>query len=357
MINQHRLDFLDGLRGFAILMVVCLHYFAQVEHVPRSEFYNVHTPLRYGDFGVQLFFVISGYVIFMTLDKTANFTQFILRRWIRLFPAMLICTLIIAAASYFVPYRPGGIPRLIDVFPGLTFLGAHLVSGISGIPTDGLERGFWTLYIEFRFYLMFGAAYFLLGQRKSFFTLMFLSIVLLCLFQITQLWMTAYTSKGEALFAKALLGYQLPWFLLGMYVYLFEFKQHIYLAFLLVGNALVYNLGEWGASVAALVIVLIVYLAFTAPWFQKVCRMKLFLFFGFISYPLYLLNDSLGRGIIRGSYEYFAGRVPFELLPFVALSIIVLPTWCVAKYVEPPIQRLLKRVLLRRNAMKVTASI
>lgn len=354
MAQAHRVDFLDGMRGLAILMVICLHYFANIYEVPRSVFYNRHTPLHHGDFGVQLFFIISGYVIFMTLDKTPGFGGFMLRRWIRLFPAMLIATLLIGIASYLLPYRPGHIPRLIDLIPGLTFLGANIISSLSRIQTEGLERGFWSIYVEFRFYVIFGIFYYVFGKYKSFFAMVALSLVLLILLQLSTLLGGANVERSQNLFGKILIGHHLPWFLLGMHIYLYNFKKHIPLLLVIVGNAIAFNLDSAGAIFLTVAIPLLMYGAFNIDAVQNAFRNKFFLFFGAISYPLYLLNDSLGRGIISGLYATFGEKVPFELWAFVALPVIVLPAWYLAKYIEPRMQKALKRRLFAADNVTLT---
>lgn len=354
MAQQNRLNFLDGVRGLAILMVVLLHYFVQVYGVPRSDFYNHHTPLRHLDFGVQLFFVISGYVIFLTLDKTPGFFNFMLRRWIRLFPAMLVATLLIATAAHFIPYRYGGIPRLIDLVPGLTFLGANVVSALSGIQTDGLERGFWSIYVEMRFYVMFGIFYYTLGKYKAFYAMAVLSAVLLCLIQLAA--GSVYADRAQSLFGKMLIGHHLPWFLLGMYIYLYNFQRAFPVLLLISANALAYSVDSPGALVMSASIPPLMYCIFNVTRVQALFRNHVLIFFGFVSYPLYLLNDSLGRSVIRGLYTEFSAHVPFELLPFIALPVVVLPAWCMAKYLEPPMQRWLKRGLLTSRTSKIATA-
>lgn len=354
MAQQNRLDFLDGMRGLAILMVIVLHYFVQIYDVPRSIFYNHNTPLPLLDFGVQLFFVISGYVIFMTLDKTPGFFGFMLRRWSRLFPAMLVATLIIAIAAHFITYRPGGIPRLIDLVPGLSFLGANVISSFSGIETDGLERGFWSIYVEFRFYLMFGIFYYTLGKYKAFYAMAALSAVLLCLIQLTA--HGVYAERAQSLFGKMLIGHHLPWFLLGMYIYLYNFQRTFWMLILIVANALAYSIHSLGESLMCVAIPLLMWGAFHVPRIQAIFRSRVLLFFGFVSYPLYLLNDSLGRGIIRGLYADFSTSVPFELLPFVALPAVVIPAWLIAKFIEPQAQKALKQWLFAGAKVKLAAT-
>ena len=342
----HRIDFLDGLRGLAILMVIGLHYFTQIDHVPQSEFYHENSPLRFGYFGVELFFIISGYVIFMTLDKSSNFFRFIVQRWIRLFPAMLLATILIWTLSHWLPYRPGGIPRLIDLIPGLSLAGANFVSAATGIDTDGLERGFWSLYVEFRFYLMFGILFFVVGRQRAFQLLFILSLMLLAAIEVTSLHGGAWAARAESLCGKMLIGFYLPWFLFGMYAYLYHFKQHRWLPVVLIGNAVAYNVESTGTVIVTLALPLLVFLLFVLPPLQSIFRTRLLLFFGAVSYPLYLINDSLGRGMIRGGYEALGDRVPFELISLFVLAVILVPAWIMAKYLEPKIQRWLKRMLL-----------
>lgn len=96
-----RLLELDGLRCLAIMSVVFYHYysgFANPPHSPSiypygSVLANIF-PFKYGYFGVQLFFVISGFVIALTLNKCRNFTEFFVRRMARLWPTMLICSVL-----------------------------------------------------------------------------------------------------------------------------------------------------------------------------------------------------------------------------------------------------------------------
>ena len=362
MAQQNRIDYLDGMRGLAILTVIAYHYFAQIHGVAISNFYNLHTPLYYGYLSVPLFFVISGYVIFMTLDKTPGLSGFLVRRWIRLFPAMLIASLAIPVIAYWFTYRFGGMPHLIDVVPGLTFLGSNIVAALTGKPTDGLEGGFWTVYVEVRFYVMFGLCYYVLGKKKAFYVMTALSFALFLLLQIAPLLGGNNVERMQNLFGKMLIGYHLPWFLLGMYVYLFNFQTQRILLLLIAGNALAFNLSSVGSAVATLILMALIFGAFTTSAVQAFFRTRVLLFFGFISYPLYLFNDSIGRGIVLALYENFSEisgvHIPFEVFPFIALGIVVPPVWCVAKYLEPAIQRWLKQRLLVSRAPKVaTASL
>src|SRR6185437_9271256 len=70
---------LDAMRGIAALMVTFAHF-----HVGSSV---VETLGYYGQFGVQLFFILSGFVIFQTLLFCKGPLDFIYLRFSRLYPA------------------------------------------------------------------------------------------------------------------------------------------------------------------------------------------------------------------------------------------------------------------------------
>lgn len=87
-----RLSELDALRGIAALMVVIGHYTARY-----NDFYTpISFPFKfeYGGYGVQLFFLISGFVIFLTLNKTRHPLEFVVSRFSRLYPAYWVAVLL-----------------------------------------------------------------------------------------------------------------------------------------------------------------------------------------------------------------------------------------------------------------------
>ena len=71
MLNEPRgrLAYLDGMRGVAILLVLLFHAFARwPDLVPYGDQYQSVPLFRVGFIGVNLFFIISGFVILMTLE-------------------------------------------------------------------------------------------------------------------------------------------------------------------------------------------------------------------------------------------------------------------------------------------------
>mgnify|MGYP003609638691 FL=1 len=120
---NNRIQYLDGLRGVAIILVVLFHAFARWPNLtPYGDEYAGFFITQYGWVGVELFFIISGFVIFMTLEKSSNIMVFMYKRWLRLFPAMLIASVFIYITAPFFYERPAGQPTWLSLIPGLTFI-------------------------------------------------------------------------------------------------------------------------------------------------------------------------------------------------------------------------------------------
>ncbi|MET4579846.1 acyltransferase family protein [Ottowia thiooxydans] len=158
----HRPD-IDGLRAIAILGVLAFHAFPQA--VPG------------GFIGVDVFFVISGYVVSLSLiSRTsvhdgAGIAQFYARRVRRLFPALL-CTLIAVALAGF---------WLLPT-PQLSLMGKHIL-GSAGFAQNLMlwqEAGYfdavshekwllhlWSLGIEEQFYLLLPLLFLLINRAKQ----------------------------------------------------------------------------------------------------------------------------------------------------------------------------------------------
>ncbi len=159
--GANRIEFLDGLRGLAVLLVILFHSYARwPELVPYGSTFSDIMLFSYGWLGVQLFFLISGFVIFMTLDRCTNLSEFFARRWLRLFPAMLICSLFIWYTAPLFPERPAGLPTIDQLIPGLTFVDPQWLQRF-GIHAKPIEGAFWSLFIEAQFYVVAGASYFI----------------------------------------------------------------------------------------------------------------------------------------------------------------------------------------------------
>ena len=149
-----RLLSMEGLRGLAVLLVFLQHYAYQMQSLSHLEGISavVIAALRsYGNLGVELFFVLSGYLIYGTLvRRTPPFGQFMARRAERLYPAFLV-----SFALYVVIHlvAPGSEKIPSDIVDGVLYIVANLLFLPGLFPITPLMSVTWSLSYEMFFYI------------------------------------------------------------------------------------------------------------------------------------------------------------------------------------------------------------
>jgi peptidoglycan/LPS O-acetylase OafA/YrhL len=88
--SGNRIIELDSLRGIAALAVVFYHYTSRFDAKFESTIITDRISFPYGHYGVELFFIISGFVIFMTVKNDMKPQMFLKKRAVRLFPVFWI---------------------------------------------------------------------------------------------------------------------------------------------------------------------------------------------------------------------------------------------------------------------------
>jgi peptidoglycan/LPS O-acetylase OafA/YrhL len=163
---KHRIEVLDGFRAIAIISVLMYHFTGPWVKYPHQDFF-LHI-FKYGYLGVHLFFMISGFVICYTLENTPNLLSFYRNRFARLFPAMLLCTVLIFLFVRFVDDQVQfkSAHDLKNVLPGLTFINPQIWSLVTGKEFKWLNGSFWSIWVEVQFYVIASAVYF--ANRKNF---------------------------------------------------------------------------------------------------------------------------------------------------------------------------------------------
>lgn len=149
--RAERLSGLDALRGLAVVVVVAFHYGARLGALwPGHPYATGQDWCCIGDLGVHLFFVISGYVIALTVARSPGPADFAVARASRLYPAYWTCVLITALALWCWPV-PGR-----SVGPAAVLANLSMVHGFFGVPdVDGV---YWSLLVELHFYVFAGIA-------------------------------------------------------------------------------------------------------------------------------------------------------------------------------------------------------
>jgi peptidoglycan/LPS O-acetylase OafA/YrhL len=161
MKHEKHLPVLDYCRFAAAAAVVCFHYFwngiangklSSLDHVDA-----VTAWARYGYLGVDLFFMISGYVIFMSArHRTA--TQFAVGRAVRLYPTYLFAMLATACVAAFLGQGETQVTLKQVLGNLLMYQPLHHQRYVDGV--------YWTLMLEIRFYVVVGIALAVGLQRR-----------------------------------------------------------------------------------------------------------------------------------------------------------------------------------------------
>jgi peptidoglycan/LPS O-acetylase OafA/YrhL len=143
-----RLGWLDALRGFAALTVVLFHL---SPFVLGSELHlRIFRHIDFGKYGVLLFFLVSGYVIPMSLERHGSLRRFWVGRLFRIYPAYLAT---IAVVLLLVAAGLAHLPGSVRAHPAAAVLAhATMLSDLLGV--RGVVRVFWTLAYEMVFYLV-----------------------------------------------------------------------------------------------------------------------------------------------------------------------------------------------------------
>ncbi len=146
------------LRGFAAMAVVLCHFGSGMVGYPQLS-----ALLNNGQMGVHVFFFISGFVILYSLEtknyRPAHFFRFLLKRSLRIDPPYVVVILLTLLVFRGLAQLPSFHGKAIPFIPG-QFL-AHVFYFVPFTRWEFYNSVFWTLFVEFQFYVLVGALYFL----------------------------------------------------------------------------------------------------------------------------------------------------------------------------------------------------
>jgi peptidoglycan/LPS O-acetylase OafA/YrhL len=168
ILNQKQYPSLNGLRAISIIMVVIYHYMFAYTH--KSQSLNFIGPL-----GVNIFFVISGFLITTLclkekiLTNALSLKKFYLRRAFRILPVAFLYILVIAVLNYAFNLH----------MAATSFIAACLLlvnlSYFQKFQLDWYLAHYWSLSVEEQFYLLFPV---LIKKRFNLFVVILLVICL-----------------------------------------------------------------------------------------------------------------------------------------------------------------------------------
>lgn len=344
-----RLRALDGLRLIAALMVACYHYGGRGGDITKAWgtsaaklFPTLHTPFSYGCLGVQIFFVISGFVICMS-GWGRPLRAFFASRTARLMPAYWFAVILITAvfALPAVAYKP---VSLSDALVNMTLLQQPLgVDRVLGVD--------WTLWAEIRFYALFALCVVLPGVTRR-------RVVM-----FSACWaLAAAVAQGAKmpLLEITLMPEYAPFFIGGMGLYLLHRDRRDSYAWGIVGVSFLIgqhyavksleNVGDPNAfahrtSAGIILVVALGYLAVLAialGWLRW-ANWRWLTVAGALTYPFYLVHEHLGWVVVEVLHRRL-GVPSYGTFALTVVGMLVL-AWVINKVVEDRLTPGLRRAL------------
>ena len=160
---------LDGVRGLAVLMVLLFHFVGDVPPSGSVERVIVGVT-KYGAFGVELFFVLSGFLITGILYDTHNgpyyFRNFYMRRFLRIFPLYYgVLALVFFVAPLIPLLRGPTLDYLLDRQAWAWLYAVNIYIAGHGEWSFSYLNHFWSLAIEEHFYFFWPLVVFALARR------------------------------------------------------------------------------------------------------------------------------------------------------------------------------------------------
>jgi len=342
---QQRLAMLDGLRFAAAAAVMLFHYTAAEKRLwggntSPVEFPGISAVSKYGYLGVELFFVISGFVILMTAYQRP-IEAFVSSRVSRLFPAYWVAVIgTFVLQSFWSGDRSS---TLLDALVNLTML-----QGTAGV--TNIQGAFWTLWYELKFYLLIGVFVTVGMTRRRVIAFGFLWPVLA---QIAAATSTTFLSS-------LLMPAYSPYFAGGMFIYLLHRHGRdvvvwlgIAMNFVLCARQALVYAEKRSPEITGLQLDQMVVLALIAGIFAAiiVCsctgwvariQWRWLTWLGVLTYPVYLVHGQLGFFMIDVLH---AGRNSYLVLGMAALASFVV-AWLIHVLVEKPFQKPLRKAVL-----------
>lgn len=283
-----RFQELDALRGIAALMVVLFHY-----SMPYQDRVS-YAVFKYGTTGVDLFFIISGFVIFQSISRVKSAGEFLINRFSRLYPtywtAVTFTLLVYIFTENVVTHNHRAIHW--DMY----WYNLTMFQYYAGV--DDFDGPYWTMIIEMVFYLLMCV---LLMTRLIKFTVPILVLMVIMTTLLTEYY------KGQEVVWDILIYFPLsqflPLFLSGIIFYrIAVFKERRIRFFLLLigcylAQILLFNHGgrsrgfithaEYKLMLTIYYTLFFLFVYGKLHWIVN----PVTLFLGKISFPLYLIHQ------------------------------------------------------------------
>ncbi len=341
-----RIAALDVLRLIAALWVLGWHWFFEgyIRHFVDFSIPWLVPIAQYGFLGVEVFFVISGFVIAMSMEGR-GVREFVLARLVRLYPAYWMCAAITVAAVA----AWGGGPFACDF--RCIAANASMLNGF--FDNHFIDPSYWSLTVELQFYFTVALLMAVNGRRYLFETMIVWMLLSAARFvpmhgvEVAYYWSKAawapFFGGGVALFLiwkhglrlRYGLGLLLAWLLCCGYV-AGDVSDYAQLVTTGPPFSVARGVGVFSAFMLLLLFIALRRVQIPSSSFSKTC--------GGASYTLYLLHQVVGI-VLLGRLREWLPDTAAGMVAFSVFALILLLSILVWRFAELPVQRWLRRRL------------
>lgn len=356
--DNKRITIIDGFRVIAILVVLLYHYFLRYDGDKYEYKFNTEV-FNFGRFGLHFLFIISGFVIILTLKRCSGFVEFIKKRFLRLIPGMLVCSVV--TYLIFINFDKSNLFAHSHSFLNLlfsnTFMSPELFNIVFSTDLQYIAGAYWSLWVEVCFYFVVSFLYFMNKAKfiRNYTLFTIFSLAAHYVFISSKLQNLVMPIIGEEIYLNVRTFVKIfnfmglsGWFLLGIILYeLYLSKSRKYLLFFTVVFLLQFVLmpltletSLFMCSIFSLLI-LFIYKPQTIQFLGNKFLSRLAL----VSYSVYLIHENIGVLIINKSSLYFGNynwMIPLFLIAFFFLFAILS-----YKYLETPLNKILKKIIFK----------
>ncbi|RAN71243.1 acyltransferase [Bacillus sp. SRB_331] len=320
---MERHEELDSIRGISSLVVMIGHYlmifsafqnYSYEDNKPFVVYLLKETPARLifssGNESVIIFFVLSGFVLYESIQKTnSSYGSYLLKRICRIYIPYIVAIVIAiicqtTISKYGISYLSEWFNRSWTIESSLSLIAQHVLL-VGKYNTDTYNSVIWSLVHEMRISIIFPLVLMaclrktVRGSLLSLFSFSICSVVILFLFR-SSLTLTSYVltlhytvlfllgalvakykNNLIAFYSNCTKNTKITWFLFAILLYMYEG---------LIGEIKVLNNFIFRDYVVAISACLFVILSLSVSTFSTLLRNKYLLYLGKISYSLYLYH-------------------------------------------------------------------
>lgn len=317
---------LDALRGIAAMAVVIYHLVYRYHELYGHQGLAVYWSY-FGQYGVQLFFMISGFVIYWTLERIDRPIEFVISRFSRLYPVFWVAVIVTFGVTTLIQLPD----RTVDIATALH----NLLMFHEYFAVDHVDGVYWTLTLELTFYAWVFVL--LLCRQKHWSSAMLLTLVAanLMLHQLSDVprWLSLLTLDGYAHF-----------FLFGVALYDWQQRRNRKLAVFAIAVAVGISLMASTVVISAIYLLLMLLFFTTLKGYLPLIGHPVLVWLGAISYSLYLIHQNVGYALLYQLQD----TLPSWMAVILSIAVVTALAYGLNRFVEVPSNHGLRQRLKRR---------